>query len=175
MTWRRERTEAMTDKGRTFEGVLSGEGFSFAIVVSRFNDFIGSKLLSGARDCLTRHGVSESAVDVAWVPGAMEIPIIAKRLANAGAYDAVICLGAVIRGSTPHFDYVAGEVAKGVAMVQLDSGVPVIFGVLTTENIEQAVERAGTKGGNKGWDAALSALEMANLVRGLDQGLKKRA
>ncbi len=162
----------MSDTGRTFEGVLKGEGLRFAIVVSRFNEFIGSKLLSGARDCLTRHGVSVADVDVAWVPGSMEIPIIAKRLALSGAYDAVITLGAVIRGSTAHFDYVAGEVAKGVAMVQLESGVPVIFGVLTTENIEQAVERAGTKSGNKGWDAALSAIEMANLVRGLDQSLK---
>ena len=162
----------MTDTGRTFEGVLKGEGLSFAIVVGRFNEFIGSKLLAGARDCLTRHGVPDGGVDVAWVPGAMEIPLIAKRLALAGTYDAIICLGAVIRGSTAHFDYVAGEVAKGVAMVQLESGVPVIFGVLTTENIEQAVERAGTKSGNKGWDAALSAIEMANLVRGLDERLK---
>jgi 6,7-dimethyl-8-ribityllumazine synthase len=162
----------MSDKGRTFEGMLKGEGLRFAIVVSRFNEFIGSKLLSGARDCLSRHGVPEGDVDVAWVPGSMEIPIIAKRLALSGSYDAVITLGAVIRGSTAHFDYVAGEVAKGVAMVQLESGVPVIFGVLTTENIEQAVERAGTKSGNKGWDAALSAVEMANLVRGLDAELK---
>ncbi len=162
----------MTDKGRTFEGVLKGEGLTFAIVVSRFNEFIGSKLLSGARDCLARHGVADAGVDVAWVPGSMEIPLIAKRLASSGAYDAVITLGAVIRGSTAHFDYVAGEVAKGVAMVQLESGVPVIFGVLTTENIEQAVERAGTKSGNKGWDAALSAIEMANLVRAMDQDVK---
>jgi 6,7-dimethyl-8-ribityllumazine synthase len=162
----------MTDAARTFEGVLKGDDLSFAIVVSRFNEFISSKLLSGARDCLARHGAADANVDVAWVPGAMEIPVIAKRLASAGAYDAVICLGAVIRGSTPHFDYVSGEVAKGVAMVQLESGVPVIFGVLTTENIEQAVERAGTKAGNKGWDAALSALEMANLMKRLDQGLK---
>lgn len=161
----------MADKGRVFEGVLKGDGLRFGIVVSRFNEFIGSKLLSGARDCLSRHGVADADVDVAWVPGAMEIPIIAKRLANSGRYDAVICLGAVIRGSTAHFEYVAGEVAKGVALVQLESGIPVIFGVLTTENIEQAVERAGTKSGNKGWDAALSAVEMANLVKGLDAGL----
>jgi 6,7-dimethyl-8-ribityllumazine synthase len=158
----------MADKGRVFEGVLKGDGLRFGIVVSRFNEFIGSKLLSGARDCLSRHGVAEGDVDVAWVPGAMEIPIIAKRLANSGRYDAIICLGAVIRGSTAHFEYVAGEVAKGVALVQLESGIPVIFGVLTTENIEQAVERAGTKSGNKGWDAALSAVEMANLVKELD-------
>jgi len=159
----------MSDAGQVFEGVLKGEGLRFGIVASRFNDFIGSKLLSGARDCLTRHGVAADAVDVAWVPGALEIPVIAKRMAKTGRYDAVICLGAVIRGSTPHFDYVAGEVAKGVAAVQLDSGVPVIFGVLTTETIEQAVERAGTKSGNRGWDAALSALEMANLVQRLDE------
>ena len=159
----------MSDAGQVFEGVLKGEGLRFGIVASRFNDFIGSKLLSGARDCLTRHGVAADAVDVAWVPGALEIPVIAKRMAKTGRYDAVICLGAVIRGATPHFDYVAGEVAKGVAAVQLDSGVPVIFGVLTTETIEQAVERAGTKSGNRGWDAALSALEMANLVQRLDE------
>jgi 6,7-dimethyl-8-ribityllumazine synthase len=137
-------------------------------VISRFNEFISSKLLSGAWDCLTRHGVDAADVDVAWVPGAMEIPLIAKRLAATKKYDAVICLGAVIRGSTPHFDYVAAEVAKGVAAVQLSEGVPVIFGVLTTDSIEQAVERAGTKSGNKGWDAAVSALEMGNLVRRLD-------
>ena len=159
----------MSDAGQVFEGVLKGDGLRFGIVASRFNDFIGSKLLSGARDCLSRHGVAADAVDVAWVPGALEIPVIAKRMAKTGRYDAVICLGAVIRGSTPHFDYVAGEVAKGVAAVQLDSGVPVIFGVLTTETIEQAVERAGTKSGNRGWDAALSALEMANLVQRLDE------
>jgi 6,7-dimethyl-8-ribityllumazine synthase len=158
----------MTDKGHMFEGFLKGEGLRFAIVVSRFNDFIGSKLLAGARDCLTRHGVNEDQVDIAWVPGALEIPLIAQQMAKSNKYEAVICLGAVIRGSTPHFDYVAGEVAKGVAKVQLDSGIPVIFGVLTTETIEQAVERAGTKAGNKGWDAAMSALEMANLMRSLE-------
>jgi 6,7-dimethyl-8-ribityllumazine synthase len=159
----------MDSKGRVFEGFLSGEGLRFAIVVSRFNEFISSKLLSGAWDCLTRHGANSEDVDVAWVPGAFEIPLIAQRLAGTKRYDAVICLGAVIRGSTPHFDYVSGEVAKGVAKVQLDSGIPVIFGVLTTDTIEQAVERAGTKAGNKGWDAAVSALEMANLVRNLEQ------
>lgn len=157
----------MTENARVFEGFLNGEGLRIAIVVSRFNDFIGGKLLSGARDCLTRHGASDDLVDVAWVPGAMEIPVIAQKMAETGRYDAVICLGAVIRGSTPHFDYVAAEVAKGVAHVQLSTGVPVIFGVLTTDTIEQAVERAGTKSGNKGWDAALSALEMANLMRQL--------
>jgi 6,7-dimethyl-8-ribityllumazine synthase len=158
----------MADKGQVYEGFLKGEGLRFGLVVSRFNEFIGTRLLAGARDCLTRHGVAESDVDVAWVPGAMEIPLIAQRLAASKKYDAVICLGAVIRGSTPHFDYVAGEVAKGVARVQLDTGIPVIFGVLTTESIEQAVERAGTKSGNKGWDAAASAVEMANLVRRLE-------
>ncbi len=159
----------MDSKGRVYEGFLSGEGLRFAVVVSRFNEFISSKLLSGAWDCLTRHGAASENIDVAWVPGAFEIPLIAQRLAGTKRYDAVICLGAVIRGSTPHFDYVSGEVAKGVAKVQLDSGIPVIFGVLTTDTIEQAVERAGTKAGNKGWDAAVSALEMANLMRSLEQ------
>ena len=159
----------MDSKGQVFEGFLSGESLRFAVVVSRFNEFISSKLLSGAWDCLTRHGAVAENVDVAWVPGAFEIPLIAQRLAATKRYDAVICLGAVIRGSTPHFDYVSGEVAKGVAKVQLDSGIPVIFGVLTTDTIEQAVERAGTKAGNKGWDAAVSALEMANLIRSLDR------
>lgn len=157
----------MSEKGRTFEGFLKGDGLRVAIVVSRFNEFIGSKLLSGARDCLTRHGVNESQVDVAWVPGAFEIPLIAQQMARTGRYDAVVCLGAVIRGATPHFDYVAGEVTKGIAQAQLETGVPILFGVLTTDTIEQAVERAGTKAGNKGWDAALSAVEMANLMRGL--------
>lgn len=158
----------MGDKGQVFEGVLRGEGLRFAVVVSRFNEFISSKLLSGTWDCLTRHGVDLSDIDVAWVPGAMEIPLVAKRMASTQRYDAVICLGAVIRGSTPHFDYVSAEVAKGVAAVQLSEGVPVIFGVLTTDSIEQAVERAGTKAGNKGWDAALAAIEMGNLLRKLD-------
>jgi len=159
----------MSDDGRVFEGFLKGEGLRFGIVVSRFNEFIGSRLLAGAKDCLTRHGVAAGDVDVAWVPGALEIPLVAQRMAAGNKYDAVICLGAVIRGATPHFDYVAGEVAKGVARVQLDSGIPVIFGVLTTDNIEQAVERAGTKSGNKGWDAAASAVEMADLLRRFDE------
>jgi len=159
----------MAEKGRVFEGFLNGEGLRLAVVVSRFNEFISSKLLSGAWDSLTRHGVAEKDIDVAWVPGVMEIPLVAQRLAGSARYDAIICLGAVIRGSTPHFDYVSAEVAKGVAKVQLDAGIPVIFGVLTTDSIEQAVERAGTKAGNKGWDAAVSALEMANLVKNLDQ------
>jgi 6,7-dimethyl-8-ribityllumazine synthase len=154
-------------KGRVFEGLLSGEGLRFALVVSRFNEFISSKLLSGAWDCLTRHGADGADIDVAWCPGAFEIPLVAQRLAATKRYDAIVCLGAVIRGSTPHFDYVSGEVAKGIAKVQLDAAMPVIFGVLTTDSIEQAVERAGTKSGNKGWDAAVSALEMANLFKSL--------
>jgi 6,7-dimethyl-8-ribityllumazine synthase len=158
------------ERGRVYEGVLNGEGLRFAVVVSRFNEFISSKLLSGAWDCLTRHGADPAQIEVAWVPGAMEIPLIAQHMARSGTYDAVLCLGAVIRGSTPHFDYVAAEVAKGVAKVQLDEGIPVIFGVLTTDTIEQAVERAGTKAGNKGWDAAVAGLEMANLIRGLQAG-----
>jgi 6,7-dimethyl-8-ribityllumazine synthase len=164
----KERTKAMSSSGRVYEGVLKGDGLRFVIVISRFNEFISSKLLGGARDCLTRHGVAEGDIDVAWVPGAMEIPLVAQRLGRSKKYDAVICLGAVIRGATPHFDYVAAQAAKGVAQVQLETGVPVIFGVLTTETIEQAVERAGSKSGNRGWDAALSALEMANLLKGLD-------
>ena len=162
----------MTSGGHVYEGVLKGEGLRFAVVTSRFNEFIGSRLLAAARDCLTRHGTSDGDIDVAWVPGAFEIPLAAQRLAKTGAYDAVICLGAVIRGSTPHFEHVAAEVAKGVAQVQLDTGLPVIFGVLTTDTIEQAVERAGTKAGNKGWDAAVAALEMANLMRAFE-GAKK--
>ncbi len=158
----------MDSKGQVFEGFLNGEGLRFAVVVSRFNEFISSKLLSGAWDCLTRHGAEGTDIDVAWCPGAFEIPLVAQKLAALKRYDAIICLGAVIRGSTPHFDYVSSEVAKGVAKVQLDAGVPVIFGVLTTDSIEQAVERAGTKAGNKGWDAAVSALEMANLFKTLD-------
>lgn len=162
----------MTSGGRVYEGFLTGAGLRLAIVVSRFNEFIGSRLLAGARDCLTRHGVGEDDVDIAWVPGALEIPLAAQKMAKAKKYDAVICLGAVIRGSTPHFDHVAAEVTKGVAQVQLETGVPVIFGVLTTDTIEQAVERAGTKAGNRGWDAALSAIEMANLTRALDNASK---
>ena len=149
----------------TYEGKLSGKGMKFALVVGRFNEFISTRLYEGALDCLRRHDVADGDVDSAWVPGAFEMPLVAKRLAAAGKYDAVICLGAVIRGSTPHFDYVASEAAKGIAKVSLDSGVPVVFGVLTTETIEQAVERAGTKAGNKGWSAAATALEMANLGR----------
>lgn len=148
----------------TFEGRLVARDLRFAIVVSRFNEFISKGLLSGAMDSLKRHEASEENVDVAWVPGSFEIPLVASKLAASGNYDAVICLGAVIRGSTPHFDYVAAEVSKGVARVSLDTGVPVSFGIITADTLEQAVDRAGAKAGNKGWQAALSAIEMANLL-----------
>lgn len=149
----------------TFEGKIVSKGIKVAIVASRFNEFITAKLLSGAMDGLVRHDVREEDVDVAWVPGAFEIPLIAKKLAECGRYDAVICLGAVIRGATSHYDYVCAEVSKGIAQVSLATGVPVLFGVLTTDTIEQAVERAGTKAGNKGFDCATSAIEMVNLIR----------
>ncbi len=147
------------------EGNITAEGLRFAIVASRFNEFITAKLLDGALDMLRRHGAAEDAVDVVWVPGAFEIPLVAKKLAVCGKYDAVICIGAVIRGATSHYDYVCSEVSKGVAQAGLSTGVPVIFGVVTTENIEQAVERAGTKAGNKGADGAMAAMEMANLLK----------
>ncbi|MDD3306372.1 MAG: 6,7-dimethyl-8-ribityllumazine synthase [Acetobacterium sp.] len=147
-----------------FEGNLVSKGIKVGIVVARFNEFIGSKLLGGAIDGLKRHDVKEDDIDVAWVPGAFEIPLIAAKMAKLGKYDAIICLGAVIRGSTTHYDYVCSEVSKGVAHVSLNSEIPVIFGVLTTENIEQAIERAGTKAGNKGYDCALTAIEMVNLI-----------
>lgn len=150
---------------RVFEGKLVSKEIRIGIVATRFNEFITSKLLDGALDCLKRHGVSEGAIDVAWVPGAFEIPLIASKMAGSGKYDAVVCLGAVIRGSTSHYDYVCNEVTKGIASVSLSSGIPVMFGVLTTENIEQAIERAGTKAGNKGYDCAAGALEMVNLIR----------
>lgn len=150
--------------GRVIEGKLWGEGYRFGIVVSRFNGFITEQLLAGAIDGLRRHGVHDEDVDVLKVPGAFEIPVAAKQLSALNRYHALICLGAVIRGATPHFDYVAGEVSKGIANVAMDTGVPCIFGILTTETIEQAIERAGTKMGNKGWEAALSAVEMANLL-----------
>lgn len=150
---------------KTFEGKLVSEGIKVGIVASRFNEFITSKLLEGALDGLLRHDVKDEDIHVAWVPGAFEIPLIASKMAKSGSYDAVICLGAVIRGSTSHYDYVCSEVSKGIASVSLESGIPVLFGVLTTENIEQAIERAGTKAGNKGYDCALSAIEMANLIR----------
>jgi 6,7-dimethyl-8-ribityllumazine synthase len=155
--------------GEVFEGHLVGQGLRFGLVVGRFNEFITNRLLAGAMDALMRHGVAQEDVDVAWVPGAFEIPLVARRLALRGRYDAVVCLGAVIRGSTPHFEYVAAEVAKGVARVGLETGVPVIFGVITADTLEQAIERAGTKAGNKGWHAAVSAIEMANLMRRLPE------
>jgi 6,7-dimethyl-8-ribityllumazine synthase len=152
-----------------YQGSLIAPKGKFAIVVSRFNEFITSKLLAAALDGLERHGVVSSAVDIAWVPGAFEIPFTAQKLAASSKYAAIITLGAVIRGSTTHYDYVCNEVAKGVAKVQLDSGIPVIFGIVTTENIEQAIERAGTKSGNKGYDAAVSAIEMVNLINMLPE------
>lgn len=147
------------------EGYITGRGLKFGIVVARFNEFITSKLLGGALDTLHRHETADEDVDVAWVPGAFEIPVVAKKMAESGKYDAVICLGAVIRGSTSHYDYVCNEVSKGTAQVGMSTGVPTIFGVVTTENIEQAIERAGTKAGNKGSDSAMAAMEMANLLR----------
>ncbi len=153
---------------KTYEGKLVSKGIKVAIVAARFNEFITSKLVSGAMDGLLRHDVAEKDVSLAWVPGAFEIPVIASRLAKSGKYDAVICLGAVIRGSTSHYDYVCSEVSKGIASVSLETGVPVMFGILTTENIEQAIERAGTKAGNKGYDCALGAIEMVNLLREID-------
>lgn len=150
---------------KSYEGNLVGHGLKMGVVVSRFNEFISAKLLGGALDALKRHEVNEQDIEVAWVPGAYEIPLVAKQMAMQGKYDAIICLGAVIRGATPHFDYVCAEVSKGIAQVSLHAGLPVMFGVLTTNSIEQAIERAGTKAGNKGWDAAMGALEMANLLR----------
>ena len=154
---------------KLFEGHLLGQGLKFGLVAGRFNEFITNKLVSGALDALNRHGVQDHDIEVAWVPGAFEIPFAANKMASMKKYDAVICLGAVIRGATPHFDYVAGEVAKGVARVGLESGVPVIFGVITSDTIEQAIERAGTKAGNKGWDAAVTAIEMANLMKNMNE------
>ncbi len=151
----------------SYEGKLTGSGLRFGIAVSRFNEFISTRLLDGALDNLRRHDVADDDVEVAWAPGAFELPLVAARLAGSGRYDAVICLGAVIRGGTPHFDFVAAEAAKGIAKAGLDTGVPVAFGVLTTDTVEQAIERAGSKAGNKGWSAATTALEMANLMKAL--------
>ena len=151
-----------------YEGHLTGENVRIGIVVSRFNEFITSKLLGGAEDCLIRHNVNPDNIEVAWVPGAFEIPLIASKMANSGKYDAVIALGAVIRGSTTHYDYVCSEVSKGIANVSLSSDIPVMFGVVTTENIEQAIERSGTKAGNKGYDCAMGALEMIDLIRNIE-------
>ncbi|SJZ30853.1 6,7-dimethyl-8-ribityllumazine synthase [Selenihalanaerobacter shriftii] len=153
---------------QVFEGKLVGKGLKFGIVIGRFNEFISSKLLSGALDALKRHDVAEENIDVAWVPGAFEIPLVAKKMAKSQKYDAVICLGAVIRGATPHFDYVCNEVSKGIGKVGLQEEMPIMFGVITTDTIEQAIERAGTKAGNKGWEAAMGALEMANLISNIE-------
>jgi len=152
---------------KTYEGIISGKNLKIAIVVARFNSFITGKLLDGALDALKRHETPEENIAVIWVPGSFEIPIVAKKLADSKNFDAIICLGAVIRGATTHYDYVCNEVSKGIAQVGLQSGVPTIFGIVTTENIQQAIERAGTKSGNKGFDAAISAMEMANLVKNL--------
>ncbi len=153
--------------GTTFEGRLQGESLSIAIVVSRFNDLITRQLLAGAQDGLRRHGVEAEKVDVAWVPGSFEIPLVARKLAESGRYQAVVCLGAVVRGETPHFEYVATQVSSGIARAALETGVPLIFGIITADSLEEALERAGGKMGNKGCDAAVSAIEMANLMRGM--------
>jgi 6,7-dimethyl-8-ribityllumazine synthase len=163
------------DGANQIEGNLSAEGRSFAIVAARFNDFVVKALLEGALDAIRRHGGDAGTVDVAWVPGSYEIPVAARELAISGRYDAVVCLGAVIRGATAHFDYVAGGVASGISTVALETGVPVIFGVITTETIEQAIERAGTKMGNKGFEATVSAIEMADLMPRLREGLPRGA
>ncbi len=155
------------NKNRCFEGMLLGKGLRFGVVVSRFNEFITQKLLEGTQDALLRHGVNETDIDIAWVPGSFEIPVIAKKLVQSKKYDAVICLGTVVRGGTPHFDYIATEVTKGIAKVSLDTGLPVIYGVITADTLEQAIERAGTKMGNMGFEAAENAIEMANLLKSI--------
>jgi 6,7-dimethyl-8-ribityllumazine synthase len=152
---------------KEYQGVLAGEGLKIGIVISRFNEFITGKLLDGAKDALMRHGVKEDDIETAWVPGAFEIPLVAKKMAQSGKFDAVICLGAVIRGATPHFEYIAAEVSKGIANVALETGMPLTFGVITSDTIEQAIERAGTKMGNAGFNAAVNAIEMANLLKSL--------
>jgi 6,7-dimethyl-8-ribityllumazine synthase len=152
---------------KVYEGMLQGKGLKFAIVIARFNEFITGKLLDGAQDAMKRHGVNDIDVDVAWAPGSFEIPLVAKKLAETKKYDAIICLGAVIRGATPHFEYVASEVSKGIAKVGLDSGIPIAYGIITADNLEQAIERAGTKAGNRGFDAATNAIEMANLLKNI--------
>ena len=153
--------------GKEYEGILIGEGLKFGLVVSRFNELITSKLLARARDALSRHGVKDEDVEIAWTPGAFEIPLVAKKMAQSGKYDGVICLGAVVRGGTPHFDYIASEVSKGIASASLELGIPITFGVITADTLEQAIERAGTKMGNAGFNAGVSAIEMANLVKSL--------
>ena len=152
---------------KLFEGMLLGEGLKFGLVVSRFNEFVTKKLLEGAQDALLRHGVSDGDIDIAWAPGSFEIPLIAQKLAQTKRYDAVICLGAVIRGGTPHFEYIAAEVTKGIAKVNLEAGLPISYGIITADSLEQAIERAGTKAGNKGFDAAVDAIEMANLLKSI--------
>ncbi|MFC1991177.1 6,7-dimethyl-8-ribityllumazine synthase [Chloroflexota bacterium] len=152
---------------KLFEGLLLGTGLKFGVVVSRFNEFITNKLLEGAQDALLRHGVSQEDIDIARVPGAFEIPLVAQKLAHTKKYDAIICLSAVVRGGTPHFEYIAAEVTKGIAKVGLDAGLPVTYGVITADTLEQAIERAGTKAGNKGFDAAVDAIEMVNLIKGI--------
>ncbi len=153
--------------GKLFEGMLLGEGLKIGVVASRFNEFITRKLLDGAQDALLRHGVAADNIDVAWVPGAFEIPLVAQKLVQTKKYDAVVCVGAIVRGATPHFEYIAAEVTKGIARASLDSGVPISYGVITTDTLEQAIERAGSKIGNKGFDAATNAIEMANLLKGI--------
>ncbi len=155
---------------KIIEGNLVSKGYKFALLVSRFNEFIGKKLLDGALDCLLRHEVKEQDITVIWVPGAYEIPLVAQKAAQSGKYDAVVCLGTLIRGATPHFEYISAEVTKGIAQVGLNHSLPVIYGILTTDSIEQAIERAGTKSGNKGWNAALSALEMVSLMQEMNDG-----
>jgi 6,7-dimethyl-8-ribityllumazine synthase len=152
---------------KVYQGTLLAEGLKFGLIVSRFNEFISGKLLEGAQDALLRHGAREDDIDIAWTPGSFEIPLIAKKMAESGRYNAVVCLGAIIRGGTPHFDYVAAEASKGVAKVSLDTGIPVIFGVITADALEQAIERAGTKAGNMGFKAAMSGIEMANLIKAM--------
>jgi 6,7-dimethyl-8-ribityllumazine synthase len=152
---------------KPIEGMLVGKGLKFGLVVSRFNEFLTQKLLDGAQDALLRHGVAQADIDVAWVPGSFEIPLIAKKLAQTKRYDAIVCLGAVVRGDTPHFDYISAEVTKGIAMVGLETGLPIIYGVITADSLEQAIGRAGTKEGNQGFKAAVSAIEMANLVKSI--------
>ncbi|MFC1919008.1 6,7-dimethyl-8-ribityllumazine synthase [Chloroflexota bacterium] len=152
---------------KVFEGLLLGKGLKFGVVVSRFNEFITKKLLDGAQDALLRHGVSEEDIDIAWAPGSFEIPLVARTLALSKRYDAVICLGAVVRGATPHFEYIASEVTKGIAKLGMETGLPISYGIITADTLEQAIERAGTKAGNKGFDAAVNAIEMANLLKNI--------
>lgn len=154
---------------KVYEGHLLGEGLRFGLVVGRFNEFITNRLLSGALDALKRHGVAEEDMEIAWVPGAFEVPLVARRMIEKQRFNAIICLGAVIRGATPHFEYVASEVSKGIARISMETGVPVAFGIVTADTIEQAIERAGMKAGNKGWNAAVTAIEMANLLKNMEQ------